>query len=225
MAPIRREGDKKVPVENWGSHVDQMIREAQRRGEFDNLPGAGKPLHLEDNPFGAEWQSAFRMAKNAGAAPLWVQLDKEIGEDTAALQAMLERTARYLQAHAARATPPPAAANLSTEPDGSRPPATSGRRRRWWPFGQREAAGGVSPAAAGVPGPPSAARRTLADLEAERLRARRLYLARAAELDKKILDYNTHKPRPLTWLEKPRLLPQIAAQQFDAACPPLTTDH
>lgn len=30
-----------MPVESW---VDQQIREAERRGEFANLPGKGKPL-------------------------------------------------------------------------------------------------------------------------------------------------------------------------------------
>ena len=28
----------------WESPVEKAIREAQERGEFDNLPGAGKPL-------------------------------------------------------------------------------------------------------------------------------------------------------------------------------------
>jgi hypothetical protein len=31
-------------VERWESPVERAIREAQERGEFDNLPGAGKPL-------------------------------------------------------------------------------------------------------------------------------------------------------------------------------------
>ncbi len=31
--------------EGW---VDKQIREAQERGEFDNLPGFGKPLHVRD---------------------------------------------------------------------------------------------------------------------------------------------------------------------------------
>lgn len=30
-----------VPWESW---IDQQIREATERGEFDNLPGRGKPL-------------------------------------------------------------------------------------------------------------------------------------------------------------------------------------
>ena len=224
MSPIRHEGDKKLPIESWGSHVDQMIRDAQARGEFDNLPGAGKPLKLEDSPFGAEWQSAFRMAKNAGAAPLWVQLDKEIGEDTDALQAMLVRTARYLEAQAARIMrAQPAPADDWPAPGGSDRPAISDR---WWrPFRRRSGVGGrARPAAEPVPRR-LAAPHTLEDLEAERVRARQLYLDKAAEVDKKILDYNAHRPRELTWLDKPRLLPQIAAQRFDAACPPLGGDH
>jgi hypothetical protein len=37
-------------VERWESPVDRAIREAQERGEFDNLPGAGKPLRGLGNP-------------------------------------------------------------------------------------------------------------------------------------------------------------------------------
>jgi hypothetical protein len=32
----------------WESPVEKAIREAQERGEVDDLPGAGKPLHLGD---------------------------------------------------------------------------------------------------------------------------------------------------------------------------------
>jgi Domain of unknown function (DUF1992) len=31
-------------TEQYESWIDRQIREAQERGEFDNLPGAGKPL-------------------------------------------------------------------------------------------------------------------------------------------------------------------------------------
>jgi hypothetical protein len=34
--------------DGYESPVDRAIREAQERGEFDNLPGAGKPLDLRD---------------------------------------------------------------------------------------------------------------------------------------------------------------------------------
>jgi hypothetical protein len=39
-------------VPKWENWVDRQIREAAERGEFDNLPGAGKPLKLRypDDP-------------------------------------------------------------------------------------------------------------------------------------------------------------------------------
>ena len=37
--------------EDW---VERQIREAQERGEFDDLPGAGKPIPGLDRPFTAE---------------------------------------------------------------------------------------------------------------------------------------------------------------------------
>jgi hypothetical protein len=37
-------------MENWESPVERAIREAQERGEFDNLPGTGKPLSSLGDP-------------------------------------------------------------------------------------------------------------------------------------------------------------------------------
>lgn len=36
-----------MQFESW---IDRQIREAMERGEFDNLPGAGRPLELDDDP-------------------------------------------------------------------------------------------------------------------------------------------------------------------------------
>lgn len=38
--------------ESW---VERQIREAQERGEFDNLPGAGKPLEFLEKPQEEDW--------------------------------------------------------------------------------------------------------------------------------------------------------------------------
>jgi hypothetical protein len=200
--PYRHEGGKRVRIESWEGHVEQSIRDAQERGEFDNLPGAGKPLDLEENPFAGEWQSAFRMARNAGAAPLWVQLDREIASDLSGLREMAERTARHLRYERERL-------------ERAGPDAAGGApaRRSWW----RRLLFGAAPAPADERFVP----RTPADLEAERRRARGLYLKRAAEVDGKIKDFNSYRPRNLTWLEKTRLLPDAAARDFDALCPPL----
>jgi Domain of unknown function (DUF1992) len=39
----------------WESWIDRQIREAEERGEFDNLPGAGRPIADLDKPFDETW--------------------------------------------------------------------------------------------------------------------------------------------------------------------------
>jgi Domain of unknown function (DUF1992) len=41
-----------IPFETW---VERRIREATERGEFDNLPGAGKPIEDLDKPHDELW--------------------------------------------------------------------------------------------------------------------------------------------------------------------------
>jgi hypothetical protein len=68
--------------------VEQKIREAQKRGEFDNLPGAGKPLDLEEDPLVPEdLRLAYRILKNAGFVPPELETHREI----CALEALLDR--------------------------------------------------------------------------------------------------------------------------------------
>jgi hypothetical protein len=40
---------------SWESWVDRQIREAQERGDFDDLPGAGKPLPDLHRPYDELW--------------------------------------------------------------------------------------------------------------------------------------------------------------------------
>jgi hypothetical protein len=84
--------------------IDQMIREAERQGEFANLPGAGKPLVLDDNPYGGEWAMAFSVVKAAGETLPWIALGREIEADTARLRSLLDAASadlarRRLAAH------------------------------------------------------------------------------------------------------------------------------
>jgi len=47
--------------------AERKIAEAIERGEFDGLPGAGKPLHLDDDPLvPEELRMAYRILRNAG---------------------------------------------------------------------------------------------------------------------------------------------------------------
>lgn len=59
--------------------AEERIREAMENGEFDNLPGAGKPLVFEDETWIPEdLRVAYRILKNAGCIPPELEMRKEI---------------------------------------------------------------------------------------------------------------------------------------------------
>ncbi len=85
---------RKVPPRDWESAVEKSIREAMDRGEFENLPGAGKPLDLRRDPnLPEELELAFKLLRDAGFAPDWIEQDKEIRAVRAKL---LEPFQKYL---------------------------------------------------------------------------------------------------------------------------------
>ena len=47
--------ERKPPGVSWESWIERQIREAQERGEFDNLPGAGKPIEGLEGPHDELW--------------------------------------------------------------------------------------------------------------------------------------------------------------------------
>ena len=60
-------------------NIEEHIRKAMEEGKFDDLPGKGKPLSIDDNPHAdPEWQLAFRMLKEAGYSLPWIEELKEI---------------------------------------------------------------------------------------------------------------------------------------------------
>ena len=66
-------------MKRWESLVDQKIREAMERGEFDDLPGRGEPIDIRVNPFeDPEMRLAHQMLRNAGFAPSWIEERKDI---------------------------------------------------------------------------------------------------------------------------------------------------
>ena len=60
-------------------------------GAFDDLPFQGERLPLEDDSAAGEWAMAHRMLHSAGAAPAWLEADKEARRLIAELEAMIER--------------------------------------------------------------------------------------------------------------------------------------
>jgi DnaJ family protein C protein 28 len=60
-------------------NAEEQIRRAIEEGRFDNLPGKGKPLNLEENPFEApEWRLAYHVLKNSGFSLPWIEKRGEI---------------------------------------------------------------------------------------------------------------------------------------------------
>lgn len=61
--------------------AERRIREAQARGEFDDLPGAGAPLEFDDDALvPEELRAAYRVLKNAGFLPPELEAHGEIRE-------------------------------------------------------------------------------------------------------------------------------------------------
>src|SRR6266508_6187881 len=59
--------------------AEERIREAQREGAFDNLPGKGKPLVLEDlSTVPEDLRMAYHLLKNAHVLPPEAELLKDI---------------------------------------------------------------------------------------------------------------------------------------------------
>ena len=61
--------------------AEENIEAAMRRGEFDSLEGAGRPLALEDDALvPEELRVAYRLLRNAGCLPPEQQMRNEIHE-------------------------------------------------------------------------------------------------------------------------------------------------
>jgi hypothetical protein len=59
--------------------VEDRIKKAQKRGEFDDLPGAGKPLDLyDDRHIPEDLRLAYKILRNADCLPPEIELKKEI---------------------------------------------------------------------------------------------------------------------------------------------------
>lgn len=87
----------------WESVTERLIREAQERGEFDDLPGHGRPITVDENPYAGDMGLAFHLLRNAGVAPPWIETDKEVRRLREAYDRLLARAHR---------TPPPLRAGL-----------------------------------------------------------------------------------------------------------------
>ncbi|PHZ09003.1 uncharacterized protein RHIMIDRAFT_181092, partial [Rhizopus microsporus ATCC 52813] len=65
-----------ISINDIGLLCEEKIREAKAKGEFDNLPGSGKPLqedYFKNNPYLDQTEYLLnRIVQRNGAAPPWV---------------------------------------------------------------------------------------------------------------------------------------------------------
>jgi hypothetical protein len=205
MCPVRHEDDfRRKPIKSWDSWVEEAITEAQEEGAFDNLPGFGKPIHIESNPHAPELDLAFSRLKNAGYLPGWMELDKQIQTSQRQMQAFLDDSAAWLAHQANRI-------RSSVMPEPVVAPSPSWWHRLW--HGQETRTR------------PDQGPTTLDDLRTLQARMEKQYLQRAAELDKLIGEFNNTLSRDLWHLERMRLPRDRAARKFAEAMQDVDLDH
>jgi hypothetical protein len=75
--------------------AEQRIREAQKEGKFDRLPGSGSPLDFEEYfKLPVELRMAYSVLKSANCLPAEVTLLNEIAALERELEAIVDRDAR-----------------------------------------------------------------------------------------------------------------------------------
>lgn len=76
--------------------IEERIRQAQKKGELDNLPGSGKPLKFDDDCYiMEELRLAYKILKNADCIPPEIELKKEINQMEDLLSKMADTAEKY----------------------------------------------------------------------------------------------------------------------------------
>ena len=92
--------ERKPPGIGFQSWVERQVQEAMERGEFDNLPGAGKPIADLDKPHDELWWVKDKLRReNLSYLPATLALRKEAEDALAtALRARSEAQVRRILA-------------------------------------------------------------------------------------------------------------------------------
>ncbi|GFP90801.1 Dnaj homolog subfamily c member 28 [Phtheirospermum japonicum] len=104
--------DRKLPPELRGQRnnvrsetdiinvVEQRVWHAMEEGQFENLPGKGKPLDLNSNPHADPSEDTlYRILNKNGCAPEWVELNKEIRNRIAGWRIALQKAWMHKGGH------------------------------------------------------------------------------------------------------------------------------
>ena len=70
--------DEKVWSFTYEDHISSIVKQAEKTGAFNDLPGKGKPLNLDKNLSYNPDKQLYRTLKNNHVLPRWIELSKEI---------------------------------------------------------------------------------------------------------------------------------------------------
>jgi len=76
---------------DWSNLIEDLIEEGRQSGAFDNLPGRGKPLNLNKNPYGRELEAAHNLLKNNELIPAWIAERNAVLQQIASLREEIKR--------------------------------------------------------------------------------------------------------------------------------------
>lgn len=62
----------------YKDHISQIVHDAEEKGDFENLPGKGKPLDLNKNSVNSYEGQLNKTLKDNNVIPEWIQLGNEI---------------------------------------------------------------------------------------------------------------------------------------------------
>jgi len=81
-----------MTTDNWYGGVEKAIQDAMAAGEFDNLPGYGKPLLLTREGSDPTLWAAHHLLRTGGFKPDWIAERKELEEEIETARAALRRS-------------------------------------------------------------------------------------------------------------------------------------
>ena len=85
-----------VMIPGFTKIVEERIRKAQKKGEFENLEGAGKRLNFaDDQAVAEELRLAYKILKNADCLPPEIEIKKEIHQTEELLAGMTDTAEKY----------------------------------------------------------------------------------------------------------------------------------
>lgn len=115
-----REDEIEVRERAIRNMVEERIQAAMEAGAFENLPGKGRPLRLDENPYvPAELRLAYKVLADANFAPDWIELDKKLRVARDEIDALQKRHVAWLKRQAIGSS----ATTLRSSPSDPQAPA------------------------------------------------------------------------------------------------------